>query len=191
MGYKIALELIVKCDIDNVAEIPFHFQERVYGESRLTLKEQLNYLKHIRRLYIYRFGNAMYFLQFMVVGASGVVVNLLTLTLLLQAGLSDSVSLAGGIAVSVVSNFLLNRRFTFSYARNRNPCKQFAGFVAASALGMAVNYRVALYLSASVLQESPSSIYVAALAGIASGLTFNFLGSRFVVFRKRYISDER
>lgn len=187
VGYKIGLELIVKCNVENVAEVPIHFQDRIYGESKLTLREQLNYLKHLRRLYIYRFGNAMYFLQFMVVGASGVVVNLATLTLLLALGASNSVGLAGGIALSVVTNFLLNRRFTFSYARDRNPWKQFAGFVAASGLGMAVNYGVALYLAESVLPDAPASIYMAALAGIASGMVFNFLGNRFVVFRKRHI----
>ncbi|SMR82593.1 dolichol-phosphate mannosyltransferase [Aliiroseovarius halocynthiae] len=189
VGYKIALELIVKCDVDNVAEVPIHFQDRMHGESKLTLKEQLNYLKHIRRLYIHRFANAMYFLQFMIVGASGVVVNLLTLSLLLWLGASDSVGLVGGIAVSVVSNFLLNRRFTFSYARDRNPWKQFVGFVSASGLGMAVNYSVALYLSKYALPDGQGSIYLAALAGIGSGMIFNFLGNRFVVFRKRFIKD--
>jgi dolichol-phosphate mannosyltransferase len=151
------------------------------------LKEQLNYLKHLRRLYIYRFSNAMYFLQFLVVGSSGVVVNLATLAVLLWLGISEPISLAGGIVVSVVTNFLLNRRFTFSYARDRNPWIQFAGFVTASALGMVVNYGVALYLSSSVLPENSGTIYLAALGGISCGMIFNFLGNRFVVFRKRFI----
>lgn len=187
VGYKIGLELIVKCDVENVAEVPIHFRDRVHGESKLTLKEQLNYLKHVRRLYIYRFGNAMYFLQFVVVGSSGVVVNLATLTLLLWFGVSESLSLAGGIAFSLATNFLLNRRYTFSYARDRSPWTQFAGFVTASTLGMVVNYSVALYLSSSILPDSSSAIYLAALAGIGCGMIFNFIGNRFVVFRKRFI----
>ena len=40
VGYKIALELIVKCDIENVAEVPIHFADRIHGESKLTFKEQ-------------------------------------------------------------------------------------------------------------------------------------------------------
>lgn len=187
VGYKIGLELIVKCGFSNVGEVPIHFSDRVHGESKLTLKEQLNYLKHVRRLYIHRFGNAMYFLQFLAVGASGTVVNLVALTLLLWMGVSNQIALAGGIGLSVISNFLLNRRFTFSYARGRNPWKQFVGFVAASAIGIVVNYGVALYLTMSVLPETTSSIYIAALAGIASGMIFNFLGNRFVVFRKSHI----
>lgn len=187
VGYKIGLELIVKCGFKNVAEVPIHFTDRVHGESKLTLKEQLKYLQHIRRLYIHEFGNAMHLLQFLVVGASGTVVNLFVLTVLLSLGLAKSVALAGGIAVSVVTNFLLNRRFTFSYARDRNPWTQFAGFVGASAIGMIVNYAVALYLVSSVLPDRASAVYVAALAGIACGMLFNFLGNRYVVFRKRHI----
>jgi dolichol-phosphate mannosyltransferase len=187
VGYKIGLELIVKCGFANVAEVPINFADRIYGESKLTFKEQLKYLQHIRRLYIFKFGHAMDFLQFVAVGASGTVVNLLIVYLMLFLGLSEASALAGGIVVSLTSNFLLNRRFTFSYARERNPWTQFAGFVGASLVGMAVNYGVALYLVSFVLPDRPSSVYLAALAGIASGMLFNFLGNRYVVFRKQYI----
>lgn len=187
VGYKIALELIVKCGFDNVAEIPIHFSDRIYGSSKLTLKEQLRYLQHLRRLYLHKFANAMYLLQFLAVGASGVVVNLVALSVLVWLGLSESLSLAGGIAVSLVSNFLLNRRFTFSYARDANPLLQFAGFLGASLVGMSVNFGVSMYLLHSVLPDVPRSIYLASLAGIASGMLFNFLGNRYIVFRKRFI----
>lgn len=189
VGYKIGLELIVKCDFRNVGEVAIHFTDRLYGESKLSFKEQLKYLQHVRRLYIHRFGNAMHFLQFMAVGATGVVVNLGVLTLLLALSIGEPVALAGGIAVSVCTNFLLNRRFTFSYARDRNVWAQFAGFIAASGLGMLVNYVVALSMTQSVLPDRPSSIYLAALTGIACGMIFNFLGNRYVVFRKRHIRD--
>lgn len=187
VGYKIALELIVKCGFENVAEVPIQFTDRVYGESKLTLKEQLKYIQHLRRLYLHQFANAMYVLQFLVVGASGVVVNLAMISLLLMFGLPEAVCLAGGIAVSLVTNFLLNRRFTFSYARDRNIKKQFFGFLSASAVGFTVNYLVALWMSGSVLSPSPYSLHIAAITGIAAGMIFNFVGNRFFVFRKLYV----
>ncbi len=187
VGYKIALELIVKCGFENVGEVPIRFSNRIHGESKLSLKEQLRYIQHIRRLYIHEFGNAMHFLQFMVVGASGVVVNFAILTLLLMANFTEAISLAGGILVSMTSNFLLNRRFTFSYARNGNFWMQFLGFAGASSIGMAVNYAVALYLNSGILKGVPFAIYIAALCGIAAGLVFNFLGNRYVVFKRRYV----
>lgn len=187
VGYKIALELIVKCHFDNVAEVPIHFTDRVHGESKLSLREQLKYIKHVRRLYIHKFANAMYFLQFLVVGASGVVVNLAVLSLLLLMGLPDAACLAGGIAVSVVTNFLLNRRFTFSYARDRNFWKQFVGFVSVSSLGIVVNYAVALAVNKTTVAELPYGLHLAALAGIACGMIFNYIGNRYVIFRKTHI----
>ena len=66
--------------------MPIHFDDRLHGESKLTFRQQMEYLRHLRRLYIHEFGNAMHFLQFMMVGASGVVVNFVVLTVLLVLG---------------------------------------------------------------------------------------------------------
>lgn len=187
VGYKIALELIVKCGFDNVGEIPIHFTDRMLGKSKLTLKEQLKYIQHIRRLYLHRFANAMYLLQFLVVGASGVVVNLSILTILSTLGASASLALLGGIMVSMLSNFLLNRRFTFSYARSGNVWKQLGGFLGASVIGMLVNYTVSIQVARAGWFEGQFSLQLAALVGISCGLVFNFLGNRFVVFRRHYI----
>ncbi len=49
-GYKIALELIVKCNVRRATEVPIHFTDRKLGTSKLTLKQQLLYLQHLRRL---------------------------------------------------------------------------------------------------------------------------------------------
>jgi dolichol-phosphate mannosyltransferase len=54
IGYKIALELIVKCGCRGVVEVPITFRNRVKGQSKLSLREQINYLRHLRRLYAYK-----------------------------------------------------------------------------------------------------------------------------------------
>lgn len=187
VGYKIALELIVKCGFTNVAEVPIAFSDRLYGTSKLNFREQLRYIQHLRRLYLHKFSSAMYFLQFMVVGFSGVAVNLLVLTLLLAMGLPDAVCLAGAIGVSVVTNFLLNRRFTFSYARQGNILRQFAGFLSVSSVGIAINYTVAMLLLGGALKDAPYALHLSSLGGIASGLIFNYMGNRYVIFRKTRI----
>nr|WP_314262307.1 glycosyltransferase family 2 protein [uncultured Devosia sp.] len=187
VGYKIALELIVKCGFDNVAEIPILFVDRIHGESKLTMRQQLLYIMHLRRLYIYKSANAMAAAQFAVVGASGVVVNLAVLTLLERIGAPILLCLIGGIVASVCTNFALNRRFTFSYARNGKILKQFAGFVSVSALGVAVNLGVSLLTASRLTAKQPLALQLAALVGIACGLTFNYLGNRYVIFRKTHI----
>lgn len=188
IGYKIALELIVKCGFENVGEVPIAFADRVHGTSKLSLKEQLRYVQHVRRLYMHRFGEAMHLIQFLAVGASGLVVNLAVLTLFQWMQASAAVSLAAGIAVSVVSNFILNRRFTFSYARAHDWGKQFVGFVAASGVGMAVNFALALYLQSRVLDPSAKySLQLASMGGVLGGMAFNFIANRYFVFKKRFI----
>lgn len=59
IGYKIALEIVVKGDFDKPSEVPIHFADRRCGESKLTLKEQLNFLLHLRRLYAYKLSLGM------------------------------------------------------------------------------------------------------------------------------------
>ncbi len=50
-GYKIALELIVRHAWKNVVEVPITFSDRAAGRSKLGLREQLRYLRHLARLY--------------------------------------------------------------------------------------------------------------------------------------------
>ena len=55
VGYKILLEVIVRCDCRRVVEIPIHFQDRALGSSKLSAAQQWLYLKHLGRLYAARY----------------------------------------------------------------------------------------------------------------------------------------
>ncbi len=181
VGYKIGLELMVKCGCERIEEVPIHFANRAAGESKLSLKEQLRYIQHLRRLFVFKYPNWSYVLQFGFVGAVGTGVNLGVLTLLTMLGAIPKLAVAGGIAVSLYSNFLLNRRFTFGYSRYQAFWPQFVGFIAASSLGSVVNYFTTLKLHQS-LPTMP--IQAAAVIGIIVGMVFNYLSSRYMVFRK-------
>ena len=54
VGYKIGLEILIRCVPRTVVEIPIHFRTRVRGKSKLTLKQQLLYLRHIYSLYLHK-----------------------------------------------------------------------------------------------------------------------------------------
>ena len=56
VGYKIALEIFVKGDFEMPSEVPIHFGERRFGQSKLSFKEQLNFVRHLGRLYAYKLG---------------------------------------------------------------------------------------------------------------------------------------
>jgi dolichol-phosphate mannosyltransferase len=183
IGYKIGLELIVKCNCQNILEIPIHFSNRIHGKSKLTFKQQLLYIQHLRRLFIFKYAEKSYVLQFIIVGISGIFVNLFTLTLLIWARVPSTWAIVAAIVVSVITNFLMNRRFTFSYARHRSFIKQFLGFAGAASVGAVVNFMVAIYL---IHQCALCAAYpqLAALAGIVAGTGCNYLSNRFLVFKK-------
>jgi dolichol-phosphate mannosyltransferase len=183
VGYKVLLEIIVKCKCRLVVEVPIHFGNRHFGVSKLTLGEQLKYLKHLRRLYTFRYGNWSHLAQFLVVGSSGVIVNLLTLNLLLRWPLGVDEAVVAAILVSLSWNFLLNRRFSFSYARRESMVSQFGKFAVACSAGALVNYLVT-----TRLWSAASHTQWAAIAGILAGTLFNFTASRYLVFRARHFS---
>ena len=51
IGYKIALEIMVKARCRTVTEVPIEFSDRLHGRSKLTFKQQLLYLRHLGALY--------------------------------------------------------------------------------------------------------------------------------------------
>jgi dolichol-phosphate mannosyltransferase len=58
IGYKIALEILVKSKATRIQEIPIFFQTRRFGKSKLKLKQQLLYLRHLLSLYCFKFAPA-------------------------------------------------------------------------------------------------------------------------------------
>jgi dolichol-phosphate mannosyltransferase len=184
IGYKIGLELLVKCGCKKPLEIPIHFTDRQVGQSKLTLREQLKYIKHVRRLLIYRYGKGTALTQFFVVGTIGAIINLAVLTFALRLGLRASIAVALGIGVSFVTNFLLSRRFAFTYVRDRSWGRDFATFATASLAGAILNYAVtmALYRPTGPI----GSPQLAAVIGIIAGALLNFLFNRYFAFRSRH-----
>lgn len=50
IGYKILLEMLILGNFKQVAEVPFIFEDRESGKSKMKLKQQLDYLKHLASL---------------------------------------------------------------------------------------------------------------------------------------------
>ncbi len=196
VGYKIGLEFIVKCGCERVVEVPIHFEDRQLGKSKLTMRQQLLYVKHLRRLYTHKFGAWSQLVQFLTVGGLGTVVNLVLLTAILHLGATPKVAVATAIVLSMCFNFVLNRRFSFGESRKDSWVRQFVGFMTACSVGALINYAVTLLFMGGRLALRPQ---LAALVGIAAATVFNFVASRYLVFRSSHIrppalhvaSDER
>ena len=53
-GYKILLEILAKGKYKKVVEVPFIFKDRTAGESKLTMKVNLLYIRQLMHLYWYK-----------------------------------------------------------------------------------------------------------------------------------------
>jgi dolichol-phosphate mannosyltransferase len=115
LGYKILLEVLCLGRHQSVVEVPFTFENRRAGVTKLSMVTQTDYLRHLFSL-MRRTGELKRIIKFLLVGGSGTVVNLVILAFATtdDAPLVEKM-LAGAIAfeVSVIWNFVLNDRFTF------------------------------------------------------------------------------
>lgn len=183
IGYKICLELVVKCRCERVVEIPIHFEDRRYGESKLTLRQQLLFLKHLRRLYAFKYGPWSPVSRFVVVGGLGTAVNLLLLTALVAVGARTRLAVAAAILGSMSFNFAISRRIGPRSGSESWP-GELKAFLLAASPGALVNYAVTM----GVIGWQPAlPPQLAALGGIVAGAVFNFVASRFVAFRAAHV----
>jgi dolichol-phosphate mannosyltransferase len=119
VGYKISLEVMLTGSFKNIVEVPYVFEERSAGQSKLRPQQQIDYLKHLFSL-MARTGELAMFLKFVAVGLSGVVVNEGVYWLLTRYGglaAYDYWAVVIGIEVSIITNFILNDSFTFAGRR--------------------------------------------------------------------------
>lgn len=181
IGYKIGLELMVKSRCQSVKEVPIRFRDRLHGTSKLTLKEQLNYLRHLARLYKFKLRTIVQLMQFALVGSSGMIVDLSCYSVLMTM-LPISAARALAIWVAMSWNFALNRRFTFAESRRDSAIRQYFLFCLACLLGGIVNWGVSVGLS-SLVPFFQDWKLLAAVLGVIAGTGFNFLLSRIIVFR--------
>jgi dolichol-phosphate mannosyltransferase len=95
-----------------VKEIPVHFADRKIGESKLGLRDILEFL--VNAWWI-RLWSARTFIKFGIVGASGVAVNLAAFSALIAAGTNPLLASPLAVEVSILWNFMLNNAWTFRY----------------------------------------------------------------------------
>ena len=119
IGYKISLEVMLVGSFNNLVEVPYVFEDRSAGKSKLRPREHLDYLRHVLSL-MARTGELEMFIKFILVGLSGVVVNEGAYWLLTRFGglaAYDYLAVVIGIEVSIITNFILNDTFTFAKRR--------------------------------------------------------------------------
>jgi len=123
-----------------------------------------------------RFGR---FIKFGVVGGTGAIVNTVVLYALSRGlGLPLLVSSATAVELAIISNFLLNDRWTF--ASRRPSFRSFAKFNTTSLVGLSLNV-----LTVWLLTRFGLYFLAANLAGIVVACTVNYACSVTWVWRRR------
>ncbi len=112
-GYAFQISLLHEAIINHavVREIPVEFVDRQKGQTKLGLSDIFEFM--INAWWI-RFERSKTFIKFSVVGVTGVVVNLVSFTILMTLGLSKFIASPVAIELSIISNFLFNNFWTFS-----------------------------------------------------------------------------
>jgi dolichol-phosphate mannosyltransferase len=150
-------------------EIPITFSSRQSGSSKLSLRDQVEFVLNIPKL---AFHSHKDFIRYSVVGSSGVLINLGCYVFLTRyMSVAEEIAPLISIEVSLISNFLFNNFWTF---KKRNPSPflsrlmQFhlvAGFT-----GM-INYTVFFIMFKALLLND----ILANLIGIAVAAILNYL----------------
>ena len=189
IGYKIALEVIVKSRAKKIVEVPIFFSRRKHGESKMNLKEQLLYIRHLGRLYRFRYLGRIQFMSFLLVGFTGFVLDTIFYFLLQKSiGLSHLMARAVSFFIAASWNWYWNRVFTFMQAGSPRYISQWAQFLAMSMISFLFNWGTYYLLTTNVAYFDMHK-YSAFLLGVIVGTGSNFSFSKYIVFRDRVGSE--
>jgi len=188
LGYKVLLEILVKAKGAKVKEIPYTFTNRTLGSSKLDSSTMLDFVKSVWKLY--RYGHtakvsdtrtSVRFIskagRFYTVGASGLLVNYLVSLLFADAIINFWYIHATviGIAISMSSNFILNKVWTFE-DRNFETKKtivQYGKFVGFSSLGALIQLGMVYVLVDNYQVMYPIALILAVIIAASSNFILN------------------
>ena len=199
-GYKLLLEILVKAKGVRVKEIPYTFTDRKAGKSKLDYRVVSDYLNSV--WYLYRYGRqskkeskqrtekrkSVLFLskagRFYTVGATGLLLNFIVSTLLARGAISNIWYIEAsvvGIILSITSNFILNKIWTFEDRKfSRGTLAQYGTFVGLSTVGAMIQLLL-LY----ILVQSGFVYGISLLAAVAVASISNFLLNKKWTFHEK------
>jgi dolichol-phosphate mannosyltransferase len=182
-GFKILLDIVVTAgDKLRIAELPYTFRQRQYGESKLDAGVALEYVG----LLLAKATNdlvSLRFALFCVVGAIGVGVHFVALTIGFYAlDLTFVWAQTLATVVAIASNFVINNALTYR-DRRLSGWSYFGGllrFYAVSAFGLMSNIGVSDWMFVNAQKW-----WVAGLAGAVIGVVWNYVVASQFVWRSR------
>jgi dolichol-phosphate mannosyltransferase len=173
-GFKILLDLIASSPPSLlIREIPFEFQPRLHGESKLDSAVVLDYAG----LLVSKASGgflSIRFLLFGLVGSSGVLVNLGMLAILLARHIGFAEAQTVAMLTAMVSNYSLNNALTYRDRRRRGWrfLTGLASFAALCSLGIVAGVGVS-----TLLYQAAEPWWLAGIAGAMMGAMWNYVAT--------------
>jgi dolichol-phosphate mannosyltransferase len=180
-GFKILADILASSpDTARVKELGYEFRQRHAGESKFDAKVALDFLGLIVNK-LTRGVVPVSFVSFVLVGGIGVVLHLAALKMALMAGLDFLAAQTLATMLAMACNFVVNNLTTYRNARLRGLAwvRGLAIFCGICSLSALANIGVATWLF-----ENHQTWWVAGIAGIVMGATWNYAVSARLVWRK-------
>ena len=180
-GFKILLDYISSVDAKlRVVEYPYHFRNRIHGESKLD------------SLVLWEYGILLLdklvghivpprFILFALVGATGVVVHFGLLSIMLSMGIAFLTAQSIATLFAMTTNYLLNDSLTYRDKRHRG-LRWFKGLISfylVCGVGALANVGIA-----SALFKDNYTWWISAGAGVIVGTIFNYALTSLFTWRK-------
>ncbi len=131
-GYTFQVSFLHKAARDGfkIAEVPFSFNERYVGNSKIAPKEYI--IDLLKYIFIARFWELVHspFLKYGIIGFVGYIINAVTIEIFRQyVGLPTVWSAFVAAELSIAWNFLMNNFWAFSSQKIESPIKLLLKFV--------------------------------------------------------------
>jgi dolichol-phosphate mannosyltransferase len=178
VGYKILLEVLARGDVRRVAERPYVFLERERGESKVSARHYVDYLRHLMRLRLHPLRSRA-LVRYLMVTALALLADALTFLWIFDShgwNLTRSAAIAG--EVGILLTVLLHDLWTFAGRAARNSLDRFRRLAGVQlALGVLLFLRL-LVINALVnwFGLGPMAAFLVALAAVTP--VSHLLGSR-------------
>jgi len=183
MGFKILLDLLASVEKPpRVAEVPYHFRDRLHGQSKLDKMVIWEYGMLLADKLVGRYIPVQ-FLAFAFIGGIGVFVHLGVLSMALKGlGLGFTAAQAVATVLSMIFNFVLNNSLTYRdrQLKGWGWLRGLLSFMVACSIGAVANIGIATYLF-----EHRTNWLPAALAGILVGAVWNYTVTKLYTWGKK------
>jgi dolichol-phosphate mannosyltransferase len=178
-GFKILFDIIASQPTPlGIVEMPYAFRERQRGESKLDRRVIIEYLGLVLAKLTYN-RVSVRALMFLLVGASGLVIHLAVLRMMIGLGLAFAVAQLVAAVTAMTSNFLINNAVTYRDRRLTGTALLigYLRFCALCSIGLIANVAVA-----DLVHRHAPIWWLAGISGALFGALWNYVSTSVAVW---------